>query len=352
MLGSSSVSSLRQSELGSISHRVTNKAVTVSAGEEHFMLLDAQGQLWGGQSQKDGRLGHGINDSYYKAKSPIPISQKAWSQVSSGKNFTVAIDEKGKLWGWGANYNNVFPNVTTNHNTRPIKLSDKTWQFVSAGTSHFAAIEADGTLWLAGNNNDGQLGTGDSVTPNHLSKVNDDFDWVDVHARENSTIALKADGSLWAWGYNNNGELGLGYKGVSELSPVAMNASNDWKLLSQGIGNHSLAIKNDGTLWSWGHNVNGELGLSHEEQIYTPMQIGTKEDWASAVVGVNHSLVLKQDGRLYSFGDNSSGQLGNGERIDSSKPVYISDGWKSIAAAQTFSVGIKNNGDVYTWGAL
>jgi alpha-tubulin suppressor-like RCC1 family protein len=337
---------------GSLSHQVTNKAVSVSAGYDHFMLLDAQGQLWGGQSQRNGRIGNG-KDTSTKVVSPVPISSKVWSQVSSGGNFTVAIDEQGKLWGWGANYDKILANTRDTQFTKPIKLSDQSWQFISAGRAHFAAIRSDGTLWIAGNNDYGQLGTGDSIDPNQLTKVNDDTDWVDVHSRSSSTIALKNDGSLWGWGYNNYGELGLGYNGVSERLPVALNSGGDWKVLSQGAaGSHSLAVKNDGTLWAWGNNKDGKLGLSHEERINVPVQIGTKNDWASAVVGLHHSLVLKQDGRLYSFGDNNYGQLGNAEQVDSSKPVYISDGWKSIAATETFSVGIKENGDIYTWGAL
>ncbi|MDO6617638.1 hypothetical protein [Shewanella sp. 6_MG-2023] len=340
----------------SLYHQVTNKAVTVSAGYEHFMLIDAQGQLWGGQSQRSGRIGNGKNTSS-RAVSPIPISSKVWSQVASGGDFTVAIDAKGKLWGWGENGDKILANTSDSYFTRPIKLSDKDWQFVSAGMSHFAAIATDGSLWLAGDNYYGQLGTGDQVDTNGLTQLGTDTDWREVSATQATTIALKNDGSLWGWGYNEGGQLGLGYVNEYESAPMALNLGNDWKTLSQGAsGWQTLAVKSDGSLWGWGYNRYGQLGLSHTDIAVTvPTRIGTKNDWGSAVVGWHYSLALKQDGRLYGLGRNEHSQLGDGAGGTDDlilKPKYISEGWKSIAATEEFSVGIKDNNDVYTWGKL
>jgi alpha-tubulin suppressor-like RCC1 family protein len=101
------------------------------------------------------------------------------------------------------------------------------------------------------------------------------------------TGAVKTDGTLWIWGFNNLGQLGLG-DSDNRSSPVQVGSLTNWKQTSIG-SNHTSCIKTDGTLWGWGFNVYGQLGLGDSNSPNSPVQVGTLTDWkqVSAYFGTN-----------------------------------------------------------------
>ncbi|MBE7213940.1 hypothetical protein MK852_17085 [Shewanella benthica] len=334
----------------SISYRKIYKASSVSAGFDHFLQLDATGLVWGSQARGSGRLGDGYTGSGDIA-TPVLATTNHWLMASGGKNFTLAIKDDNSLWAWGANNEEMFDTSDVAQAYRPIPISDKKWSMVSAGAEHMAAVTQTGELWLSGDNYSGQIGDGTRTDPQTFKQLGSDTDWLSATASQRTTVALKQDGTLWSWGYNSDGQLGRGFSSNYETSPAPLYAGGDWAYLAQGSNAwHSLAIKQDGTLWGWGYNYYSQVGLEHTDDVTSPTQIGTKSNWAMAAVARHYSLALKADGSLYAWGRNQNGQLGKGDKESAAKPVFISGGWKSIAAAENMAIGVKDNGDVYVWG--
>ena len=144
-----------------------------------------------------------------------------------------------------------------------------------------------------------------------------------VAAGGSHTLTIKTDGTLWAWGDNLFGQLGLGEDIEYSNVPIQVGNDTDWKAVTAG-GDHTLAIKTDGTLWAWGDNLLGKLGLGNQIDRLTPTQVGTDTDWKTVTAGEHHTLAIKTGGNLWAWGANEIGQLGLGDIIDHNIPFKVS----------------------------
>ncbi len=167
------------------------------------------------------------------------------------------------------------------------------------------------------------------------------------------TIALKSDGSLWSWGLNNSGQLGLGNT-TSVNTPTRIGTGNNWVSIAAG-NNTTMAIKADGTLWGWGNSFYGQLGLGaggSGASMSSPTQIGTSSNWAEVSEGNNFTLAVKTDGTLWAWGQNSNYQLGDGTTNVQYYPVQIGTArnWKTVSAGIIHSVALKTDGTLWAWG--
>jgi len=217
-------------------------------------------------------------------------------------------------------------------------------------------------LYSWGYNDDGQLGLGDIVHRSSPVQVGSLNDWTQISAGGSvgissyfHSLAVKADGTLWSWGYNGSGQLGLDDI-TSRSSPVQVGSLTDWTQVSGG-DSHSLAVKTDGTLWAWGNNGSGRLGDGTTVSKSSPVQIGSLTNWAQVSAGYDHSLAVKTDGTLWAWGDNSSitsgsGELGDGTVTNRSSPVQIGvlTNWARVSAGFIFSLAVKTDGTLWAWG--
>ena len=337
----------------------------ISSSPEHSLAIKTDGTLWSWGRNDTGSLG--LSDTTDRS-SPVQVGTlNNWTQISAcGYNngwFSFAIQSNGTLWAWGSNsFGNLGINTSTSiTRSSPVQvgtLSD--WYQISGGQFHTMAIKTDGTLWGWGNNSFGQLGTNTSTRSNISSPVQIGIEnsWYEVEIGAQYTMSIKTDGTLWAWGNNSFGPLGLSDQ-THRSSPVQVGTSSDWRQVTAGQSysgptfNYTLAIKTDGTLWSWGYNeTSGSLGLSNLTNRSSPVQVGTLSNWSQVFAGAGHSLAIKTDGTLWAWGNNGQGQLGLSNTVSRSSPVQVGilSNWNQLTGRGLNSTAIKTDNTLWVWG--
>jgi alpha-tubulin suppressor-like RCC1 family protein len=326
----------------------------VAAGQYHSLGLRADGTLWAWGDNTFGQLGNSvISDT-----NPVPGQVAGtYVQVAAGHNHSLGLRADGSLWAWG---NNAFGQLATTANQgtqsptpTPLQVPG-TYSQVDAGAYHNLGLRADGSLWAWGSNNSGQLGNSapNATTP---TQVGTDL-YTQLAAGNGFSLGLRADGSLWAWGSNNSGQLGsAANSGTSRANSTPTRVAGTYAQVAAGHS-HSLALRADGSLLAWGFNGNGELGNSINIGTYTPnptpTATGTALPTRSTAAGTDHGLAVRADGTLWSWGANDYGQLGNGTTTASLVPVQVGTDrdWVMVAGGRSYSLGLKANGALYAWG--
>lgn len=262
------------------------------------------------------------------------------------------------LYSWGSNAKGQLGlnNLTTYSSPKQVGTLT-TWAIISVANEMSAAIKNDGTLWTWGTNTYGQLGlntAGASYYKSSPTQVGALTNWKIVDAGSNTVLATKIDGTLWAWGRNNQGQLGLGTSGAytEKSSPVQVGALTNWATVCQA-GLFSASIKTDGTLWTWGFGPMGQLGLNNLTSYSSPKQVGVLTNWKQITAASNALLSVKTDGTLWSWGAPYSGQTGlgvNAVYYSSPKQVGALTTWKQVDGGLNGAKAIKIDNTLWVWG--
>lgn len=323
----------------------------ISAGSI-FSAIKTDGTLWTWGENADGQLG---NNSPGNASSPVQTVSGGtnWKVTSSNRFWVSAIKTDGTLWSWGLNFNGQLGRLGTVDASSPVQTvsGGTNWKKLGSGGPVAAAIKTDGTLWLWGYGSSGALGTGSRVNwYSPVQTISAGNDWNSVKTSGYHTAAIKTDGSLWTWGRNIGGQLGNNSV-IPASSPVQIvSEGTSWKQVSLSYF-HSAAIKTNGTLWLWGCNsVNsGRLGDLSVIDRSSPVQtVSGGTNWRQVSTGLNSSAAIKTDGSLWTWGDNSYGQLGTSIVTDRSSPVQTIMGgsnWRMVAAGRGMTGAIRDEGD-------
>ena len=303
----------------------------------------------------------GNNSNVESVSQPVQnvMNGSYWKKVSSGYNAAGAIKSDGSMWLWGDNFyyliGNGAPPVETYSSPVQTSLGGNNWSQISIGKWFAAAITTSNVLYMWGFNAEGGCATNNSQqivsVPTAIVAPND---WLTVSCGGTQVMGIKTDGSLWGWGNNQIGQLGLTNVSATNYSSPTQTVSkgNNWAQVSCG-SNHTLGIKNDGSLWAWGGNYYGQLGNNQAGTTgtFSPVKIGTNS-WIQVAGGYNMSAAIRNDGSLFTWGFNSYGALGDNSVVSRSSPVQIGAGltWIEVSAGTSNISAIKNDGTIWAAG--
>jgi alpha-tubulin suppressor-like RCC1 family protein len=340
--------------LGDTNPRSNPTQVGIATNWGSLTTIDGYTNSYGFGIQTDGSLwSWGIGDYYvngvdffgqFGSSSPFQVGYDTdWSSITS-KNFGVfAIRTNGTLWTWGNNYNppgqlglnTVGAYGGANGVSSPVQIGAGTnWSAVSIGAVGFViAAKTDGTMWSWGENNYGELGINETGGfRSSPVQIGSGTTWSKVATNQATGYAIKTDGTLWSWGSNNFGQLGLSRSTSSNISsPAQIGTDTNWASIF-GDGNAVTAIKTNGTIWSWGQNYGGVLGQNNSVYRSSPVQIGSLTTWSKVSMLDQGVFAIKTNGSLWTWGYNANGELGQGNTISRSSPVQVgvSTNWSNV----------------------
>lgn len=324
---------------------VGSKPEPVSAASFSTFVIKADRTLWATGRNQAGELGTGDRTDQHQL---VQVLDDV-SAVAAGDNHTLALRSNGDLWGTGMN---ILGELGWSPPIDPLRFGHVLdgVSAVAAKGDHTLVLKVDGTLWGAGQNYNGWLGTGSTADQNSFVQVLTDVKLVATSWFD--TYALKVDGTLWSAGRGSAGQLGNGlgsdsYYFVRPQSGVTQLLS-EVSAVSVG-GNHTLALKTDGTLWATGYNAHGELGAGSADTWYWFGQV--LSGVSAMAAGSDHSLALKTDGTLWASGSNRSGQLGTGDTVDRAGFVQVMNGVSSVAAGDGYTLVVKTDGTLWATGS-
>jgi alpha-tubulin suppressor-like RCC1 family protein len=365
----------------------------IAAGALHSLALLSDGTVRAWGSNAFGQLGDGTDDDRPAPVTVLSTGLLDVRAIAAGTDFSV--DLHGDIldtYKWGERNDGFSPfgdqspqPVALSPTIKPIEAS------VAGGLAHSLILTTAGHVFAWGLNDFGQLGDGSfetrllPVLVTASAVTLNDVKAMAAGLRHN--LAVKANGSVYAWGNGEQGQLGDGTTNSSNTArPVGTTDSKDsrrgspWRALENIIAvaggwGHSLALRADGTVWAWGNNASGQLGIGTTEDSTVPVRVrgprGSRRDgplvaaYLSGIVaiaaGQTFSLALGVDGRVWAWGANESGELGDGTTIDRHFPTAVANdgtsafpylvGAKAIAAGGFHSLALGSAGVLRSWGA-
>jgi alpha-tubulin suppressor-like RCC1 family protein len=325
----------------------------ISSGDNHSLAITTTGELYSWGSNAFGKTGLSITAGSTTTATQIG-SATNWLQVSAGNSHSLAITTNGELWAWGLNTSGQLGRGnTTSPQTSPTRIGSATnWASVSAGTNYSLAVTTNGELWGWGLNTNGQLGDGTTTQRTSPTRIGSATNWASVSAGNGHSLAVTTNGQLWAWGLNTSGQLGRGNTTSPQTSPTRIGSATNWASVSAGTS-YSLAVTTNGQLWAWGLNTSGQLGSGNTATLTSTTRIGSATNWASVSAGNGHSLAVTTNGQLWAWGLNTSGQLGRGNTTSpQTSPVQIGSAtnWASVSAGTSYSLAVTTNGQLWASG--
>jgi alpha-tubulin suppressor-like RCC1 family protein len=391
--------------------RGINSGSATTDSQGNFLFLDVQPGNYKVFASSEGYISNQEDTTVTAGKEAnaiIRLLLEVNPAISGGRYHSLALRYDSTVWAWGRNDSAQLGNGTITNQGTPVQVAGKNGDgyltgviAIAAGDRHSLALKADGTVWTWGTCSNGRLGngttTGKSLYPTQVLKGDSESPdnylqgVIAIAAGGDHSLALKSDGTVWAWGWNVFGALGDGNGGTTDArstTPVQVLrgsslGSDDYlqNIVSIAAGRyHSVALRNDGTVWTWGSNLNGQLGngdlgwISEPDNLpkhsTTPVQVlkgnsHSTDDYlqnvASISSGFHHILAIKEDGALWVWGNNGCGQLGDNTITHRPTPIQPFKGASAsddsyfknpiaVSAGHFHTMAIKADNTVWTWG--
>lgn len=293
--------------------------------------------------------------TYTPGPAIAPLEIKNTQKFDGGVKHSVFVCNDGTVKACGDNtYGQLGDGTTIRHST-PVAVSGLTDVVaVSAGQFHSLFLKSDGTVWTCGRNHYGQLGVGSTTTKITPVQITTLSGIVAISAGYNHSLFLKNDGTVWACGRNSSvlggGQLGDGTT-TQRNTPVQTTITNVAQV--SGGAFFSLFLKKDGTAWGVGANYIGQIGDGTKTNRSTAVQVISLGDEVRAVAaGFDHSIFLKKDGTVYTCGINVCGELADGTTLEKIVPIKVQQLSEIVAvdAGSDQNIYLKNDGTVYGSG--
>jgi alpha-tubulin suppressor-like RCC1 family protein len=339
--------------------------VALSAGGNHNLAVTVAGAVYAWGSNGSGQLGvPGI----IMADAPAVVDTVgAVTTAAAGFAHSVVASVPGTMLSWGKAPAGGYGAPSLDRAV-PGQANGATWiRGLAAGLLHTVAVTSAGHVLAVGYNGDGQLGDNGSTfdggtwspLPVRVKRTPSTFltDIVAVSAFAGTSLGLTNKGLVWAWGRNSNGQVGDGSVGPPKFLPVKVAGLHHATAIAAGA-EHSVALREDGTLRAWGHNGFGQLGTGGAPANFPTAQLVSGLTHVVAIAaGDAHTLAVRDDGSLWAWGNSSNGQLGDGCQINVNcvnafvpQPVPGVTGAVAVAAGATWSMALTKDGRVWTWG--
>lgn len=246
-----------------------------------------------------------------------PLAQAAVRQITAGTHHTAVLKNDGTVWNWGKFFGHAAIDAS------PVQVPNiRNVVAVSTNGGYSIALKDDGSVWAWGRNEIGALGNGsfvNSSTPVRLVMeggvpLNG---IIQIVAGGGHNLALHNDGTVWAWGRNERGQLGISStvhsnvaQRVKVINGLDTSASRNVAIAAGVVT--SMVLKADGTVWTWGDNTGGQLGVADSALPGTPAMVVGLRDVTAIAAGSFHILALTHDASVWAWGSNANDELGNG----------------------------------------
>lgn len=313
--------------------------------------------LYGWGNNDYGEVGDGTSGDFKVFPWAVSGLSEFEVRFAAGNRFSVAAMPDGTVRTWGINdagQLGITPPVNSSIPITVPGISDVL--DVAAGDNHVLALRVDGSVWAWGANDRGQLGDG-TQTPRHIpAPVAGLPPVIAIAAGHKHSLALTDHGQIFAWGAGDRGQIGDSYTADRWTPvPVALPPGSAFAAVAAG-GQHSVALGWDGTVWTWGDNLQYQLGDgTTDSRRAVPLAVPDFAYGTEVAAGGLHTLALKEDGYVWSWGSNSSGQLGNNSTTNSNTPVLVlnigpPNGAVTVAAGGEHSMAVQMGGNGLAWG--
>ena len=325
--------------------QVSGSWTSVSSGENHTLAIKTDGTLWSWGYNNYGQLGQGNLPIQYLlgyVSAPRQVgSASNWTAVSAGDNHSLALNSNGQLYSWGRDNNEQLGNglLSSGRNTPGLVAGNHQWVSVAAGANHTLAIDADGQLWTWGLGLLGRLGQGsgilDQLPQSSPSKVGDETNWTEVAAGGAHSLALNNKGELFAFGSNSDGQIGSGsFLQIQQSVPLfVMQMYTNLDFMGSNTLNVTKELAGDFEYWQAG-----------SETTYTASVQNTSAEPTRTVALIANPLA--QDGPEYFY----FGELDGGTILDSlGNPVPLNMALEELSNALGLSELLTTDDIVYSF---
>jgi alpha-tubulin suppressor-like RCC1 family protein len=337
-----------------------NRYLDISIGTNHGLALRDDFTLWAWGLNTSGELGLGT----LTARSVLTqVGTSSWAQIGATGSASAAIKNDGTMWTWGLNTNGQLGTNDSISRSSPVQVGTGGWTSLTIGQNNVRAVDGLNQLYAWGLGTSGQLGDNSVVSKSSpvlitLGTLVPTSTGQILSAGSTHTAFIKPDitDSLWMFGLNTTyGALGQNNVETNRSSPVIIGSGlmDQWYAISSYDGGtlpHSLGIKSNGTLWTWGVNTSGKLGTGDTLNRSSPTQIGSATNWTKISAHYLNSIAINSLGQMYIWGQNDIGQLGLGNTVFRSAPVQLSGSWITATSANGTTFAINSTFKLFSWG--